>query len=274
VEQKGSMKIGKYDLRYDKFPHYKKLLGRKFINNMQTKPVFVVGNQRSGTTMLLSKLNRHFWVDIFHESSNAMIDWELKSFIELDKIISNSKAKVCIFKPLEETHRVNDLLEYFKDSKAIFIFRHYSDVINSSMKLGWGRHLKQYIQNINDGTKFKYSGPLNLTEKNARLIRELYHDDLTEESCVALIWYLRNTIYPDYILRDDPRVLLTQYEKVVTDPKKEMERILSFMDLRPSKSVFYKIVIKSIRKESQPQIDERIENICNEMFEILVALVP
>lgn len=268
------MKIGRYNIEMHKLPYYKKIIGRKFVNNVKTVPVFVIGNQRSGTTMLLSKLNRHFWVDVFHERSNAMNEWELKPFPEIEAIIRQSKAKVCIFKPLEESHRANELLENFDGCKAIFIFRHYADVINSSLKLGWGAHLRQYIENIRNDSEFKYSGPLNLTAKNVQLVKDLYHHDMSEESCVALIWYLRNTLYFDCKLRENPAVLLLQYEKIIANPQKEMTRILNFLNLPPSRSVLHDISRRSAGKRPPKRIDGQIQNACDSMFESLVAALP
>jgi len=260
------MKIGNYDLKYYKLTHYKKIIARKFIKGVHTKPLFVVGNQRSGTTMLLSKLNRHFWVDIFHEDSSAMQDWELKSFDEIDKLINGSKAKVCIMKPLEETHRINELLDYFNGSKAIFMFRKYTDVINSSMRLAWGKHLKKYVQNIDKGVDFKYSGALNLTTDNIKLIRDLYKDDLSDESCCALIWYLRNSIYFEFQLYANPNILLVQYESLVSNPKSEFKRILTFMGLKWNNSIFYNISTKSITKDPAVNIDVNIKVQCDNLL--------
>lgn len=270
---RNNLKIGKYDIGFYKFPYYLKILGRKFVNNIHTRPVFIIGNQRSGTTMLVSKLNRHFWIDVFHESSVAMEDWELKPFPAIKDLIDHSKAKVCIFKPLEDTHRVLDMLDNFEGSKAIFIFRHYSDVINSSIKLGWGKHLKQYIQNINDGIEFKFSGSLNLTAQNIQLIKELYQDNLSEENCIALIWYLRNTLFFDLNLSQNSSVLLIQYEKIVSDPKKEFKRIFDFINLPLSSSVFYDISAKNVGKAQRPQLDKKIAGLCDAMFDKLVASV-
>jgi len=267
------MKIGKYKMEVSKFPYYKKILGRKILKEIDTKPVFIVGNQRSGTTMLLSKLNRHFWLDVFYECSNAMKDWRLKPFTEIEILVRESKAKVCIFKPLEDTHRIIEILDYFRDSKAFFVFRHYTDVINSSLKLGWGKHLKQYIMNINEGIQFEYSGPLNLNAANIHLVRDLFYENITEENCIAIIWYLRNTNYFDLNLSDDSRILLIQYEKLVTNPQKEMESIQRFINVKPSKYVLDKISKKSINKEKPPNLNNNISEICDNMFARLVASV-
>lgn len=258
------MGIGKYDLKLSKYPYYLKRIGRRLQNsNIDTKAVFIVGNQRSGTTMLVSKLNRHFWIDVFHESSIAMRDWHLKPFSELGLIIKSSKAKICIFKPLEDSHRVNELLEYFKDSRALFIFRHYSDVVNSSIKLGWGTHLKQYINNIHDNIEFKYSGPLNLTPQNIQTINDLYYENKSAENCAALVWYLRNTIYFDHNLHVNPKVLLIQFERIVSNPQKEFKDVIHFIGLRPSRSVLYDVRNLTLRKTNPPVIDEPILKICD-----------
>ena len=53
--------------------------------------------------------------------------------------------------------------------------------------MGWGPHLKEYVKKINEELYFEYSEPLNLTKENIQLVKELYHDNLSEEDSIAII---------------------------------------------------------------------------------------
>ena len=247
------------------FLNISKSLQRGLNNNDNTRAVFVVGNQRSGTTMLLEHLNKHIDIDVFQEGSNVMKDFILKSNEDINKILSRSRASVAILKPLEDSHRITELLNDFKDSKAIWMFRNYNDVINSSLKKGWGKHLKEYVIKINDDIYFKYSEPLNLTIENVELVKKLYHENISEENCAAIIWYLRNTIYFDQILGKEDRALLVNYEKLVKDAEIEMKKILNFFELKHV-NLHHGVHKMSIRKDMQKELDPQIQKICNEIY--------
>jgi len=243
---------------------------RMFSAHPETRALFVVGNQRSGTTMLLQQLNRHISVDVHHEYSNAMKYLKIKDLDYIKDIIEKSKAKVVIFKPLEDSHRTLAFLDKFRGSLAIWVFRHFSDVVNSSMSLGWGRHHKEYIRKIYNGEDFEYSEPLNLNERNVKLIRETYDPTTTPEACVALIWYLRNTIYFDYEMDDNEDILLVQYEQIVSNPVEQINNILSFAGLPYTKSVSKNIHAKSVHKQPRVQIGSGVRELCDSLYSKLV----
>ena len=247
------------------FLNISKSLQRGLNNNDNTRAVFVVGNQRSGTTMLLEHLNKHIDIDVFQEVSKAMKDYIIKSNEDITNILKQSRASVAIFKPLEDSHKIKELLNDFKDSKSIWMFRNYHDVLNSSLKKGWGNHLKEYVNKINDEFYFNYSEPLNLTRENVELVQKLYHENISEENCAAIIWYLRNTIYFDQKLGEDERMLLVNYEKLVKDAEIEMNNILNFMELKQV-DLHHGVHKMSIRKDMQKELDPHINKICNEMY--------
>ena len=106
---------------------------------------------------------------------------------------------------------------------------------------------------------------------NVKLIRDLYHKNISEESCCALIWYLRNSIFFDFQLIDHPQVMLLHYERLVKNPEKEMRHLLNFINLGFSKAVLFGISPKNIGKESPPKIDEKIKALCDGMYQKLTT---
>lgn len=254
---------------------FKKKVARMFTPNPKTRALFVMGHQRSGTTMLLEQLNKHIGVDVYHEDSKAMKNFRIRSMSYIRNIMKKSEAKIVVFKPLEDSHRTLEFLEMLTGSKAIWMFRHFSDVINSSMVQGWANHYKGYVTNICNQTYFAYSEPLNLTPENVNLVRQMYDPSDTPETCVALIWYLRNTIYFDYRMQDNEDVLLVQYEKLVSKPVEQIMRILSFVGLSYAESVSNGIHTKSIRKQPERNIRDDVRKLCGNCYEKLVdALKP
>jgi len=85
------------DALYNKI---KKKVRRIFIANSSSRALFIVGNQRSGTTMFFRQLEKHIDVDIYGETSNAMKAFRIKSLNYIKNIVYKTKAKIVIFKPL------------------------------------------------------------------------------------------------------------------------------------------------------------------------------
>ena len=252
---------------------FAKKAARMFSPNPKTRALFVIGHQRSGTTMLLEQLNKHIGVDVYHEDSKAMKDFRIRSMSYIRNLMKKSKAKIIVFKPLEDSHRTLEFIEMLTGSKAIWMFRHFSDVINSSMVQGWANHYKGYVTNICNQTYFAYSEPLNLTPENVNLVRQMYDPSDTPETCIALRWYLRNTIYFDYRMQDNQNVLLVQYEELVSEPVQQITRVLSFVGLSYAQSVSKGIHAKSIGKQSERRIRDDVRKLCDNYYEKLVDVL-
>jgi hypothetical protein len=176
-----------------------------------------------------------------------------------------------MFKPLEDSHRIVELLDYFDSAYAIWTYRHYHDVVNSCIKKNWGQQYRTYIENINSGTYFDYSEPLNLTKQNTDFVQNIYHSSISEATCTAVIWYLRNTIYFDCKLYDNPRVLLVSYEKLVQQPVDEMSGIQKFIHLENKSSVYSGIHKNSINRDPRPILDRKVEEACSKLYQRLLA---
>jgi hypothetical protein len=99
----------------------------------ETRLVFVVGAQRSGTRLPLEILDQSPEISIFSEGADPYFDGVLlRPLDQVEEMVCRSPAPVIALKPICETHRTNQLLDRFPGSKAIWIFRHFEDTVNSA----------------------------------------------------------------------------------------------------------------------------------------------
>ena len=245
-------------------------------NKKDTKKIlFVLGCQRSGTTMLLNSLKRDNNARIygeFSELSNCDKGYgiRLNPLPVVEGQISNDKEKLIVLKPLVESQNVLDLLEYFKDSKTIWMYRHYKDVALSNLNK-WG------INNgIKDITPIYNNEPGNWRSENLpnairKTIVENYSQDMNPYDAAALFWYVRNSLYFELKLDKNNNVLLCNYDSLVENPKNVFRLIYKFLSNKyPGDKLIRKISIKSIGKGNKVTISPNIGVICNNLYKKLL----
>ena len=114
--------------------HEKNLYQRKMNPDRKSVPVFVMGNLRSGTTMVFRVLEAHLDVDAYLDNNNAAFeDYYLRGFAPVTRLIDASYASTVVMKPNNEVPLIDKLLTQYPEARILFISRHYSDVIRSSL---------------------------------------------------------------------------------------------------------------------------------------------
>ncbi len=228
--------------------------------------VFVVGCQRSGTTMFLRVLNRSPSVAVFEETNaRAYSDgWRLRSDDHLRYLVHRTNRDIVAFKPLNDAQWVDRLLASHPDSKAIWIYRDYADVANSMVAL-WGGAQIDHIRQIARG-RFKDPGSAALGERvnpaHTELIKQLSEIRLSEFDAAAAIWLLRNSIFFDLELEKRTDVLLVNYEDAVSGPERCFSRVFRFLGAASTPDSYGNIVSTSIGKHEAPAIDSKILTAC------------
>ena len=100
------------------------------------EPLYLIGEQRSGTNMVHRILNRHPLTECYYESDDEAYDnYELRENAVIRALVQRSRADCVVFKPLCDIHRIHELLELVPGGKAVWIYRHYCDVINSAIDI-------------------------------------------------------------------------------------------------------------------------------------------
>ena len=67
-------------------------------------------------------------------------------------------------------------------------------------------------------------------------------------------------------LNQNDRVLLVRYESIVNNPKSELERICSFLNLRFDPDYRTGIFSTSVKKNAPPEIDEKVSEVCDNLW--------
>jgi hypothetical protein len=240
----------------------------------RSSPVFLVGCGRSGTNMIGKRLARSWQIDIYNEDHPAAFDdYYLKDFSTLEHLIQCSAANLVLFKPIRDTYQINRLLSHFPDAKSIFVIRHYSDVINSGMKRFGADHWLEQVQTwlATDFAEFSIAPPKAETKD---FVRSRYTPAITPESGAAVFWWFRNQLFFDLECHTNEHIRLVQYERIVSNPDQEMAELCRFLGIRFHADATDGIRPTSVRRDSQPVLDEQIEQDCQNLWERLMDCLP
>lgn len=236
------------------------------------RAVFVFGDMRSGTNMLKECFYRTARTAVFNESDPvAFDDFMLRDLSVIDRLVQTSPASVVVFKALADSARANELLDHYPESRGIWIYRRYQDVINSAVRTHhWRSTLENLRITLEEPARARWRR-LNLSESQLALLRRHYDRGLDDNSARALIWYIRNDLFFSQSLDRDPRVALVNYEHLVKSPDRELHRAWEHVGLMHSHRHHVHVSTRSVGKHSEPVIDSEVAQLADEMMRRLDA---
>ena len=223
--------------------------------------VFVLGCQRSGTTMLLATLNESAQIDVYYESDErAFESFRLRERDVVEPLIASSTATAVALKPICDSHLAPELLSAYAGSKGIWIYRDYRDVANSALAK-WG----------NDAVDFLRWGSRQrgLSQETLDRVRRVWRPGIAPHEAFALFWYQRNHLFFDLDLANDPRVLLVRYENLVTKPQEFFPPVFAFIAVPFSKRLISRVSPASVRKNAAPRFQPGISVMCEDLMQRL-----
>lgn len=249
-------------------------------------PAFILGCQRSGTTICQNVFSGSKKVAVFREGSKeAMTEgWRLRPYDEIQALIDRQKARVILFKPINDSQAALEILEQFDDSRVVWIYRHFHDTANSAV-VHWGASQRDMVVWIGENLA-KY-GPLQeampailgkpsfavyaekMSPETAALLAEWTRAPISDYTGAAIMWYLRNQLFFEQSLDMNPRSLIVRYEKFVQQPDQQLRRICGFLSLRHSKKRSRSIVSSSIGRYAAPDIPPDVLEACSGLLERL-----
>jgi hypothetical protein len=238
--------------------------------------VHLVGCQRSGTDMCIYLLDRNLDVDRFNENHPAAFDkCRVRSHAMIAQLIEKSRASCVVFKPICDSHRVTEILNWHKPSRAVWLYRDYRDVARSTMAM-WGdanlRHLRDLITGGGDWGWSQWNRD-GYTPDLLQEVGDLVNDELTPQGAAALYWYLRNRSYFTQRLGERDDVTIFRYRDLVTNPVEHFARMCEFIGLTFSDEMAAAVHARSVSKGRDIALDPRITELCEGLLTQLDAEV-
>jgi len=232
--------------------------------------IFVVGCQRSGTSLMMNIFDRDYKTKVYRENTEVFSNnLRLKSFNVVKEIIDKDKAPLVILKPLLDTQRSKKMLEYFDNSKILWIFRHYKDVASSNIKRFGIQNgindLKPIVQNDTQNWRAE-----NVSKYTREVILKYFSEDMNPYDAAALFWFARNRLFFELQLDTNPNVIMCKYEDLVTNPVSVISDIYRFIGTDfPGKRITTEVHCKSKGEGKGLELSLEIESLCHELWESL-----
>jgi hypothetical protein len=236
----------------------------------QKSILFIVGCQRSGNSMMQNIFNKDLNTKCYHEfseisSNDPLGGIRLNSLDLVKKEFSTLKAPLIVLKPLVESQNVPELLSYFDNSLALWMFRNYKDVALSNIK-------RFGVPNgINDLRPIVNGEPDNWrSEKVADHVRntvaKYFSEGMNPYDAAVLFWWARNSIFFDLELGKHPRVMMCSYEDFVLGPEAFVKGIYQRLGQPyPATNITAEVHPNSREKGKNLELSPAIEQLALEM---------
>lgn len=233
---------------------------------------FVIGCQRSGTTMTIRTLERSLDIDVLNETDQrAFCGTRIRDKVVRNGIVRESDAKVFLFKPVCDSHLADELMADHDPVRVIWCYRNYRDVANSAVER-WAdttlRWVKDLLSGGGDWGREQWNTE-KVTPECLEEVRAAAADGLNEHGAACLFWYMRNRTFFEQNLADNPNVIMSRYEDTVTKAPEEFARLCRFLGAQYRDDMVSRVFTSSIRKKQFPEINRRIEALCEEMTQRL-----
>ena len=221
--------------------------------------------------MIMDVLHASPETECFNESDDEAFEgYVLKDVDIVEPLTRRSHAKVAIFKCILSSQHAAKLLELHPNGRVVWMFRRYEDVVNSNLAR-FPRHFEELHDMLYDPVRAGWRLE-NVTPDDMALVRKFYDKRADDASARALIWFLRNQLLFQQNLDRDPRVLLVNYDHLVSDPDGNLEKVFKFLGIEYRPEFAGDVHNQSIRKSKPCSFDPEVKELCDGMFERLAAL--
>ena len=250
----------------------RKQLAHRFHRRREGLPrvMFVAGVQRSGTNMLMDALERSSQTEVFHERDPRAFDnYQLRDIDHIRSLVEESGAETVVLKCLMESQKLKALLREFPNVTGVWMFRHYTDVVNSMLR-SFKNQAAQVMRIAKDRDADGWLGE-NMSNETHSIVQNLTCDPIDDPSGAAIQWYFRNLRYFEQGLENDSRINLMHYESLVTEPEHEIKWMFEQNQLRFERRITKWINARSVGKREPPAIRSDVKQLCDELYEQLIG---
>lgn len=245
-----------------------------YAGNQPKTILFIVGCQRSGTTLMTQIFDRDLNAKMYPEVSElTSLDphrqLRLNPLPTVKVTLDKDKAPLIILKPLVESQNILNLLDYFESSRALWLYRNYKDVAASHIKK-WGNYnsindLSAIIDALPNNWRYE-----NVTDKIRDIVLHYYSEDMDPYDAAALYWFVRNSLYFELQLDTNLKIMICSYEELVLDPSKVMKSLYEFLGFNyPGIQIVSGVHHESVNKGRSVHLSSEIDLLCANLLEKL-----
>ena len=250
--------------------------------SVPSRALFVLGCQRSGTTILVDTLDKDWRVKTFGEfsgvnrSAPGRRPWSVRSqsrysirMKPLDEVAATLERcphPLVVLKPLVESQNAPAILDSVDRAVCVWVFRHYRDVARSNVKLFSPEVSRYNLEPIVREQSDSWRAEL-VPEDVRELVARHYSADMSPFDGAALFWFARNRLFFDLELARDERVMPLKYEDLVADPELSLTRLYRHAGIAfPGPRIAEGIHPSSIGLGRDLELSPEIERACEKLW--------
>ncbi len=264
--------INRYIQKFkNKYAEQKKILYQALKPKASQKHIlFIVGCQRSGTTLMLRIFDNDLNTACFGERSVLSTRDEkglrLNPLDEVKKELVKVRAPFILLKPLVESQNLPKLLDYFEGSKALWMYRHYKDVAASNLKVFGKENGIKDIQPIVENEVGNWRTE-NLSTNVRETIINFFSEEMNFYDAAVLFWYARNSLFFDLELDKKSNVLMCNYIDLVRQPRQMLQGIYEHVGRPyPGDKIISEVHSQAIGKGKELQLSKEVEVLAESML--------
>jgi len=243
---------------------------------MEKTVLFIVGCQRSGTSMM-SHLFRLDWDCLTYDEVSPLSDpsdpmqMRWRPVTEVKARILGDRAPLVVVKPLVESQHLDQLLDLFPRAKSLWIFRPFRDVARSNVAYFGPQNSHQDMKAILEWDPEDWRVE-KLALPDFQAVKALYRPDMEAHDAAALFWYARNSLFFSRAFDRDERVKLCLYDDLVTWPSRIMSQAYGFLGREyPGDRILGDVFGDSRGRGRQLDLDPAIDRLCQGLLDRLMA---
>ncbi|MBN1824663.1 MAG: sulfotransferase [Candidatus Eisenbacteria bacterium] len=231
--------------------------------------LFVMGCQRSGTTMLSQLFERDPRSRVYGEYS-PLSAGDKEEGLRLDPIervrrrIESDRVRLVVLKPIVESQNTPELLDGVPGARALWAFRHYRDVAASNLKKFGIDNGVRDLRPIagNDPANWRNDG---VSKETRALIRRFYSEEMKPYDAAVLFWCARNRVFLERRFDADPRIRMIRYEDLVVEPAAWLRRIYDFAGAAyPGDRIVSDVHARSVKKGEEIDLSPEVVSLAEE----------